>query len=436
MTTVSTRSTSTAAAALLRRWWLLGRVRDVPGTTRLLLLTQLAFNVGFYLVLPFLALHLSGDLMLAGWAVGLVLGVRAFSQQGLFALGGVLADRYGTRPVVLSGCVLRVAGFVLLAMAGDLWSVLAGAVLTGLAAALFSPAVEAALAEQGTGLERLGTISRAELFALFAVCGEVGAVAGPLLGALLLRVDFTAVCLAAAGVFVLIGLALARWLPYAPPRHEGEPLLAGWGEVLGNRVFWLFALCYSGYQFSYHQLYLALPVELGRAGDRQWALGWLFAMASVLIVLCQLPLADWARNRLGSGRALPLGFALLSSAFAVVAFDVLADPGWWPLAPAVAMVALLTLGQMLAVATAQDLVPRLAGERRLGVYFGFLSSVGGVAVLLGGTAVGRLLDDAGGPGGHAALPWLVLAAVPAVGGLALRFLMRRVNAWLPCPPSR
>jgi hypothetical protein len=86
------------------------------------------------------------------------------------------------------------------------------------------------------------------------------------------------------------------------------------------------------------------------------------------------------------------------------------------------MVVLLTAGEMLAVPVAQDLVPRLAGERRLGVYFGVLSSAGGLAVLGGSTVVGALLDPAvAAP----AVPWLVLAAVPAASALVIGLLARR-----------
>ncbi|RCV47776.1 MFS transporter [Marinitenerispora sediminis] len=428
--TTGTAETRNARRALARRWAALRRIRELPGVTRLLLLTQLAFNIGFYLVVPFLAVHLAEDLMLAGWAVGVVLGVRTFSQQGLFVVGGALADRFGTKPVVLAGCAIRVAGFLVLATAGDLATVLLGAVLTGFAAALFSPAVESALADQGAALERRGVVTRAELFAMFAVCGELGAVAGPLLGALLLTVDFGLTCLAAAAAFVLILLAHLRWLPRTPGRHRGEPLLAGWGEVLGNRTFLVFAAAYSAYLLSYNQLYLALPVELLRATGGQGALGWMFALASVLVVVGQLPLAAWGRTRLGPGRALLAGFGLLSASFAVVAVCAPLRPPDGPaaLVPAVAFVVLLTAGQMLAVPVAQDLVPRLARERRLGAHFGFLSSAGGLAVLVGGTAVGGLLDGARAPAPAAALPWALLAALPAAGGFALWLLSRRTAA--------
>jgi hypothetical protein len=80
---------------------------------------------------------------------------------------------------------------------------------------------------------------------------------------------------------------------------------------------------------------------------------------------------------------------------------------------------------MLAVPVAQDLVPRLAAGEDLGSHFGFLSSAGGLAVLLGSGGVGGLLDLAEQPGPAAMVPWLVLAALPALGGAVLLVLSRR-----------
>jgi predicted MFS family arabinose efflux permease len=74
-------------------------------TVRLLVLTQLAFNIGFFMVLPYLSVHLTEDLGLRAAFVGVVLGLRTFSQQGLFFIGGSLADRWGVKPVVVAGCL-------------------------------------------------------------------------------------------------------------------------------------------------------------------------------------------------------------------------------------------------------------------------------------------------------------------------------------------
>lgn len=406
-----------------RRFGVLRDFGRLPRVMQLLVVTQLAFNIGFYMVVPYLATHLTEDLALAGAVVGLVLGLRTFSQQGLFVVGGTLTDRIGAKPVVLAGCVLRVAGFVLLGLAESLPAVLAGAMLTGFAAALFSPAVESSLAREAGEEAEAGGPARADVFAMLAISGQVGTVVGPLVGTALLVVGFRLSCLVAAVAFMLIGLAHLLWLPNRPSQHAGEPVLAGSAEVLRNRRFLAFAAGYSGYLLCYNQLYLALPAELRRTTGDQAAVGWLFVLASVLVIIGQLPATRWGR-RIGSGRAIVLGFGLMALSFFTVAVAVLlpGSASGMPLWPAVTMVVLLTAGQMLAVPVAQDLVPRLAGERRLGVYFGVLSSAGGVAVLVGSTVVGALLDPAvAAP----AVPWLVLAGVPAVSALIIGLLARR-----------
>ncbi|MEJ8279746.1 MDR family MFS transporter [Pseudonocardia spirodelae] len=412
--------TTPPAAAVRGGLW--ARFVELPPVMRLLISTQLAFNVGFYMVLPYLATHLAEDLGLAAAAVGLVLGLRTFSQQGLFVVGGTLTDRFGAKPVVLAGCGLRVIGFILLGAAGTLSAVVAGALLTGFAAALFSPAVESSLAREAGERERAGEgPARTEVFAMFAVAGQVGTVTGPLAGTALLLVDFQLACLVAAAGFVLVGLAHWRWLPWREAEQAGRPMLAGWGEVLGNRRFMLFAAGYSGWLLAYNQLYLALPDELERV-DRAAALGFLFVLMSVLVIGLQLRVTAWGR-RLGAGRSIVLGFGLMAASFAVVAAARLLPglPGAWALAPAVLMVLLLTFGEMFAVPVAQDLVPRLAGERRLGAHFGVLASFGGLMVLVGSTGVGALLDPAFPP----ALPFAVLTVVPLVGAVVLGVLARR-----------
>ena len=55
----------------------------LPAYVQLLLITQLFFNIGFYMVLPYLATYLGETLGLAGATIGLILGLRSFSQQGI-----------------------------------------------------------------------------------------------------------------------------------------------------------------------------------------------------------------------------------------------------------------------------------------------------------------------------------------------------------------
>ena len=192
----------------------------------------------------------------------------------------------------------------------------------------------------------------------------------------------------AAAAFVLIGYAHLRWLPHRPAQHAGEPMLAGWAEVVRNRRFMAFAAGYSGYLLCYNQLYLALPAELRRATGDQAALGWLFVLASVMVITGQLPATRWVAGSAGPRhRARVRAHGRLVPRWRSRCWCP-APPPRCRCGPPSTMVVLLTAGEMLAVPVAQDLVPRLAGERRLGVYFGVSSSAGGIAVLIGSTAVG------------------------------------------------
>ncbi|MEU3348344.1 MFS transporter [Streptomyces sp. NPDC006700] len=378
---------------------------------RLLILTQLAFNVGFFAVLPFLADHLGTAIGMAGWTVGFVLGLRTFSQQGLFVVGGRLVDRHGVRPVVLAGCVLRIAGFVWLGFAEETWAVIGAVLLIGFAAALFSPAVESEVARQAVVWEEQGNGSRTRVLALFSAAGQAGAFVGPLLGGLLLAVDFRTACLAGAGVFVLVLAGHAWLMPRHIPGRVRSREGGGVRELLRHRRFLALCCAYGSYLLAYNQLYLALPDEVERATGSQAALSWLFALSSLLVVSAQLPVTGWASGRLGLRRSMAAGLVLVAAGFAVVAA---ARPAGWTglvgLLPAAGYVVLLTLGQMLIVPAARAWVPDLAEEGRIGLYTGALSSVSGLIVLVGSSATGSLLDMGLSP----AVPWLVLAAVPAL----------------------
>ncbi|MFD5595231.1 MDR family MFS transporter [Streptomyces griseorubiginosus] len=381
---------------------------------RLLILTQLAFNIGFFAVLPFLADHLGRAVGMAGWLVGFVLGLRTFSQQGLFVVGGALADRYGIRPVVLAGCALRIGGFVWLGYAERTGTVVGAVLLIGFAAALFSPAVESEVARQAVLHEEAGG-HRTRVLALFTVAGQAGAFVGPLLGALLLSVDFRTVCLAGAGIFVLVLAGHAWLLPQRVPGRQQVQLRGGLGALVRNRRFLALCCAYGAYLLGYNQLYLALPEEAERATGSQSALAWLFALSSLLVVTAQLPVTRWAGSLLALRRSMAAGLLLIGAGFAVVAVARPADwTGVQGLVPSAGFVVLLTLGQMLVAPAARAWVPDLAPEGRLGLYTGALSSVSGLIVLAGSSLTGSLLDSGLPP----AVPWLVLAAVP-VAAIAL-----------------
>ncbi|MET9296171.1 MFS transporter [Streptomyces sp. NPDC003077] len=428
----------------------LAQFRSYPGTVRLLMANQFTINLGFYMLMPYLAQHLAGTLGLAGWAVGLVLGVRNFSQQGMYLVGGTLADRLGYKTMIVTGCVLRTVAFAVLGFVDALPALIAASVATGLAGALFNPAVRAYLAADAG--ER-----RVEAFALFNVFYQAGILLGPLVGMVLTGVDFRVTCLVAASVFGLLSVVQIRALAARRPTDERSPgertgVLSQWRTVAANRPFLLFSAAMIGSYVLSFQVYLALPLEVRRlGGDGEAgtvAVAVLFAVSGLSTVLGQTRVTAWCKARWGDGRALTWGLVVMGLAFVPLLLATAVPvpgggAGRWLLAalppalaalpPALAAL-LLALGQMIAYPFEMDTIVRLSGDRMVATHYGLYNTICGIGITLGNLLTGVALDAARAAG-LSALPWAVLTALGLACAAALYGLHRSGNLTAPAGPA-
>ncbi len=282
------------------------QIRSFNRPIQLLLLNQLTINTGFYMLMPYLANYLAGDLGLAVWLVGLILGVRNLSQQGMFLLGGSLADRLGYKPMILAGLALRTVGFGLLGFVDSLPALILASVLTGLAGALFNPAVRAYLAQEAGD-------RKVEAFAVFNVFYQTGILIGPLIGLLLGGIAFQVTCAVAAGLFAVLAVLQARALPARRGSQAGveRTVFADWREALANRVFLLFSLAMTGSYVLNFQVYLGLPIEVRRVTGGELGVTALFAVSGLLSILGQVRVTAWVKARWAPAQAITRGLALM-----------------------------------------------------------------------------------------------------------------------------
>ncbi|MFC8506192.1 MFS transporter [Streptomyces sp. NPDC057411] len=380
--------------------------RSFDPAVRLLFLNQLTINLGFYMLMPYLAAHLADGLGMAAWAVGLVLGARNLSQQGMFLVGGALADRLGFKPLIVAGCALRTAGFGALAFAQSLPMLIAASLATGLAGALFNPAVRAYLAAEAG--ER-----RVEAFALFNTYYQAGVLLGPLVGVALTGVSFRLTCVVAAVLFAGLTFVQLRHLPVRRDVPGGEARERGqFRTVLANRVFWLFSLVMTGSYVLSFQVYLALPLAAGGTAVTTA----LFVVSALVALVGQLRITAWCRRRLSRERCLVLGLALMGLAFLPPAL----------LGGGRSLAGLLLCAAALAAANAvlypyeMDTVVALSEDRWVATHYGLYNTVCGVGITLGNLGTGALLDLTG----WSAVPWLTLCAVGLGCAAAMAALAR------------
>ena len=391
--------------------------------SRLLMINQFGINLGFYMLMPYLAGYLAGPLGLAAWAIGLVLGVRNFSQQGMFIIGGTLADRWGYKPLIVSGCVLRTAGFGLLAFADTLPAVLIASAATGFAGALFNPAVRAYLAADA-GPRRL------EAFALFNVFYQAGILAGPLVGLALMLLDFRTTAAAAAVVFA--GLTVAQL--FALPQRVGDSprektsVWQDWRRVAANRSFLLFAAAMIGSYVLSFQVYLALPLQARDLFPQHDAVvtAMIFVVSGLVAVIGQLRITRWFARRWGSGRSLVIGMLILAVSF----LPLVALPDDTRAGRVAAATALLIATAVLAVGSAavfpfeMDTVVSLADNKLVGTHYGFYNTIVGIGILGGNLATGSVMQVTRELG-YPELVWVLLASIGLLSAAALYRLDRR-----------
>jgi MFS family permease len=413
------------------------QVRSYERSVQLLMVNQFTINLGFYMLMPYLATYLAGPLGLAGWLVGLVLGVRNFSQQGMFLVGGTLADRLGYKPLIVAGCLLRTVGFATLGLVDSVPALLAASAATGFAGALFNPAVRAYLAADAG--ER-----RVEAFALFNVFYQAGILLGPLVGMALVGIDFRVTCLASAAIFGLLSVVQIRALPARKGdgavgarngrNGEREGVLTQWRTVVANRPFLLFSGAMIGSYVLSFQVYLALPLEARRLGGEgeagTAAVALLFAVSGLSTIVGQTRVTAWCKARMEPGRALAWGLLTMGLAFVpLLAATAVPAPeggvGLWLLAavPPTLAALLLAVGTMIAYPFEMDTIVRLSGDHHVATHYGLYNTICGVGITLGNLLTGAVLDGARGAG-LSALPWLALLALGASCAAALHGLHR------------
>ncbi|MBP2452350.1 MFS transporter [Mycolicibacterium lutetiense] len=393
--------------------------------SRMLMINQFGINLGFYMLMPYLAGYLAGPLGLAAWVIGLVLGVRNFSQQGMFIVGGTLADRFGYKPLIVAGCLLRTAGFGLLVFAHTLPLLVIASAATGFAGALFNPAVRAYLAADSES-------RRLEAFALFNVFYQAGILAGPLAGLALMALDFRTAAAAAAAVFAVLTIAQLFMLPQhvsgVAESTAKTAIIDDWRTVVSNRSFVCFAAAMIGSYVLNFQVYLALPLHAATIAPEHSSavVAAVFVVSAVVAVGGQLRLTRWFAQRWGNGRALVIGMTILAASF----LPLVAVPDTGRFGTTGAVIALLCAAALLAVGSAavfpfeMDTVVSLAGGRLVATHYGFYNTIVGVGILVGNLATGSLLQAARDAGADELL-WGGLVMVGLIAALAIYLLDRR-----------
>ncbi|MGL4249993.1 MAG: multidrug efflux MFS transporter MdtH [Aeromonas sp.] len=361
--------------------------------------------LGFFVVMPMISLRFVDQLGWSAGLVGLALGLRQLTQQGLGIFGGSLADRFGARPLIVTGMLLRAVGFAILAWADSGAMLIFSCALSGLGGCLFDPPRAALVIKFTRSHERGRFIS------LLMMLESAGAVIGALLGSWLLHFDFTYVCLLGAGIFTLAALCNGTLLPAYRLSVKPTPMREGLGRVLADRDFCRLVLILSGYYILWVQVMLIFPILVKQLAGTTNAIGWMYSLETALSLALLYPIARFSERRYRLESRLLAGILLMTVGIGLVAFVT-------TLSGLFVLLTCFYLGLIICEPARETLMTRLANPNARASYMGFSRfglALGGMTGYVGGGS----LYDFSLQQGQPALPWLVLSTIGIITLLLL-----------------
>jgi DHA1 family multidrug resistance protein-like MFS transporter len=366
---------------------------------------------GFFMVVPLISIHYVQELGWATASIGIVLGLRQLFQQGFTVVGGMLADRFGARLLILCGLIVRVIGFGAMAWATTFPLLLGSAIFAALGGAMFDSPSSATIAALTTPADR------ARYFSILGIVRNLGMAIGPLIGTWLLRYDFGVVAISAGACYIIAWAATYILMPNIAVATGQGKLTHGIGLALRDRRFMIYNALLLGYWFMWTQITLSIPLKATDIATDTNAVSWVYGVNALISIVLQYPLMRLAERFFSSAAILVIGIGVMAIGLGLIATT-------HTTALLLICVALYSVGGLLASPSQQTVAANLADNSALGSYFG----VAGLAIALGGgmgSFSGGTLYGWGKALQQPALPWLTFMIVGIITTIALIFFFRR-----------
>lgn len=277
------------------------------------------FNMLFWMYFPFITVYFAEGM--GTHTAGLLMSIPPlFSMIGSL-LGGALTDRLGRRPVMLAGALLQTLMFALFAASPSHWVDYAAFIGIGIGGAIYRPASTAMVADL------VPDSDRRQIFATFMTANNIGAVLGPVLGAIFFF-EYRQELLWTCAAVLLLYLAAIFFIVHEtkpPGTQQGASAPAGpasitrvlfqqwkgYGVIFRDRIFLVYILAGIFALVPIMQLDLYMSVYVIREVPAQPLLswkegslfltgkqiyGWLLGFNGLLFVLFILPVTKWFRH--------------------------------------------------------------------------------------------------------------------------------------------
>lgn len=331
-------------------------------------------------ILPFLAFYITGPLHRSAALAGLVAALYGLGACVSGVIGGISTDRVGRKPTMVVSLFANAAAIAALGYARSPAALGVGALVVGLVANAYRPAVSAMIADVVPDRDRV----RAYSLNFWAI--NLGFSVSMTLMGVVVAFGYKALFLGDAASTVLCALLIVFFVRDTTPTAAIKAAAvenpgAGMRTVLRDRTYVTFVAGMLMVLIVYGQSNAAMPMAMAKAGISTADYGRIGAINGALIVLLQLPLTRWFK-RYSQARVLAVSSTVIGIGYLVI---MLGDSlGVYALSTVI-----WTLGEIGNTPTASSIVARMAPAEMRGRYQGLYqlswSGAGVLGPLIGGT---------------------------------------------------
>jgi MFS family permease len=350
-------------------------LKNLPHNMWIIFFTTLINRAGT-MVLPFLTLYMTSKEGLSAGDAGLVIAVYGAGALITAPLSGKLSDKIG--PLMLMKLSLIATGLFLFvySLVNQYYLILVLTFVLAIINESFRPANLSIISQV------VNQKQRRSAFALNRLAINLGMSIGPVIGGVLVLINFSLIFYIDGLTSILAGIFLvfARWQPVkseTEPDHDNTIINEiVHSHVLKDKRYIFFLLSILPIPLIYFQHLGAFPLFLVHdLGFATSVYGIVFAINTVMIIFIEVPLNN-LMNDWNEKKSLALGALLMGIGFGAMAF---ADN----LTFIIITTVIWTFGEMIFFPVSASHVSGMAPEKKRGEYMGYFQVMFSIAFLFG-----------------------------------------------------